>query len=136
MQQTARRISEEVASSKKKINIVISLEGSEEPMTVISAKTSVAGKHGTAKTVMRLKHYFTHKVVDTILSSAERVSMMKDHPNYNIKKGILLNYDGNKKIAEVIDHDQVLLQLACELKPTTTEIEYESWADRYYRLKV
>lgn len=133
---SARRISEELASNKgKKIIIVTAVKDEDEPYIVTNAKTSQPGKHGSAKTALRLKHYFTHRVSEIIVGATQKLDSMKEHALYSVGTGIVLNYDPHNKVVEIADLDQQILSLPCETLPETSEIQYESWDRKYFRIK-
>lgn len=136
MSYTARRISEELASNRsKKIAIVASVKNQEEPVLAVEARTSQPGKHGSAKTALRLKHYFTGKTVQVLVTATQKFLSLKEHPLYSTGTAIVLNYNPSTKVTEIINFNQELLRVECDNKPNSNEVEYECWDNTYYKIK-
>lgn len=133
---SARRISQQLASNKsKKIAVVLNVKGIDEPCLVIGAKTSQSGKHGSAKTALRLKNYFTRKVSEVIVSATEKIQSLKQHPLYSTGTAIVLNCDEEAKTAQLVDLTQNIIIAQYEDKPKSEQVEYECWDGTLYRLK-
>lgn len=65
--------------------------GHSNPIIPLTASTYKTGKHGSAKTRMLLKDYFTDSTFSDILDSDEKFVELEAHPHYGVDLGVITN---------------------------------------------
>lgn len=70
----------------------------DQPVCPLAANTYKTGKHGSAKTTLLLKEFFTNRKYEDIVDSDHDFTSMFEHPHYELKSGFVNSLSPELKI--------------------------------------
>ena len=136
---TARDLSSIYSSSNRPYPTYLcsDLVGKGDPHKIISAQTSITGRHGSGKTLLFVSHMFTEKKTTYIVNSDEQFKAYNQSHRYQERSGIITDLDHKENSVEVRDlldpQSSLTVKVLSTLKDLKVgdQVKYFIWSSEF-----